>query len=134
MGAYASLANKSTFSETEFVRDLTGNYGSLRTYATLDAFWRPGFADEAEMRANLRWASVGRTQDLRDLRVTRTGDRWAVAWPVVKEASVPPQVIPVNYLRWDVIYRGAEDDWGTRRMSRLTSASWRCIRWTAPAK
>jgi hypothetical protein len=25
---------------------------------------------------------------------------------------VPPQVIPVNYLRWDVIYRGPGDDWG----------------------
>jgi hypothetical protein len=27
---------------------------------------------------------------------------------------VPPQVIPVNYLRWDVIYRGAGDDWGAQ--------------------
>ena len=25
---------------------------------------------------------------------------------------MPPQVIAVNYLRWDVIYRGAGDDWG----------------------
>ncbi len=27
---------------------------------------------------------------------------------------MPPQVIPVNYLRWDVIYRGAGDDWGAQ--------------------
>ncbi len=27
---------------------------------------------------------------------------------------MPPQVIPVNYLRWDVIYRGAQDDWGAQ--------------------
>ena len=27
---------------------------------------------------------------------------------------MPPQVIPVNYLRWDVIYRGPEDDWGAQ--------------------
>jgi hypothetical protein len=39
------------------------------------------------------------------------GDRWQVVWPINREAKVPPQVIPVNYLRWDVIYRGAEDDW-----------------------
>ena len=26
---------------------------------------------------------------------------------------MPPQVIPINYLRWDVIHRGAGDDWGT---------------------
>ena len=36
--AYASLANKSEFSETEFVRDLTGSYTSLHSYATLDGF------------------------------------------------------------------------------------------------
>ena len=56
----------------------------------------------------------GRSSDTRDLQVIRTGDRWAVAWPIVKEPRVPPQVIPVNYLRWDVIYRGAEDDWGAQ--------------------
>ena len=27
---------------------------------------------------------------------------------------MPPQVIPVNYLRWDVIYRGPGDDWGAQ--------------------
>jgi hypothetical protein len=32
----------------------------------------------------------------------------------VKEQHVPPQVIPVTYLRWDVIYRGPEDDWGAQ--------------------
>jgi hypothetical protein len=37
-----------------------------------------------------------------------------VSWPLVKEARVPPQVIAVNYLRWDVIYRGPEDDWGAQ--------------------
>jgi hypothetical protein len=46
--------------------------------------------------------------------VVRNGDRWQVEWPIVKEPVVPPQVIPVNYLRWDVIYRGAGDDWGAQ--------------------
>jgi hypothetical protein len=32
----------------------------------------------------------------------------------VKEPRVPPQVFAVNYLRWDVIYRGPEDDWGAQ--------------------
>ena len=116
--AYASLANKGEFSESEFVRDLAGNYGSLRTYAMLDGFdVTPLHASsqEAQFRANLRWSSVvGTFQDTRDLRVVRTGDRWQVAWPIVKETRVPPQVIPVNYLRWDVIYRGPEDDWGAQ--------------------
>jgi len=41
-------------------------------------------------------------------------DRWQVVWPMAKETRVPPQVIPVNYLRWDVIDRGPGEDWGTQ--------------------
>ena len=116
--AYSSLANKSEFTEIEFVRDLTGSYPSLRTYATLDSFdLRPlhASADEAQIQLKLRWSTVvGAFLDTRELRVVRTGDRWGVVWPIVKEPRVPPQVIPVTYLRWDVIYRGAEDDWGSQ--------------------
>jgi hypothetical protein len=116
--AYSSLANKSEFTELEFVRDLTGTYLSLRTYATLDSFdLRPlhASADEAQVQLKLRWSNVvGTFLDTRDLRVVRTGDHWGVLWPIVKEPRVPPQVIPVNYLRWDVIYRGPEDDWGSQ--------------------
>jgi hypothetical protein len=48
------------------------------------------------------------------LHVVKIGDTWQVEWPVVKQPTVPPQVIPVNYLRWDVIYRGPGDDWGAQ--------------------
>lgn len=116
--AYSSLANKSEFSETEFVRDLTGNYASLRTYATLDSSdLRPlhASADEAKIQLKLRWSTVvGTFSDTRTLQVVRSDDHWAVSWPIVKEPRVPPQVIPVNYLRWDVIYRGPADDWGAQ--------------------
>jgi hypothetical protein len=44
----------------------------------------------------------------------KSGDHWAVNWPIVAEPHVPPQVIPVNYLRWDVISSGLGDDWGTQ--------------------
>jgi len=116
--AYSNLANKSEFTESDFVRDLRGSYPSLRSHASLDSFdVRPlhASADDAQMRLNLRWSTVvGMFLDTRDLRVTKTGDRWGVVWPIVKEPRVPPQVISVNYLRWDVIYRGAEDDWGAQ--------------------
>jgi hypothetical protein len=116
--AYSSLANKNEFTEPEFVRDLTGNYPSLRTYATLDSSdLRPlhASADEAQIQLKLRWSTVvGTFLDTRTLQVIRTDDRWAVSWPIVKEPRVPPQVIPVNYLRWDVIYRGPADDWGAQ--------------------
>lgn len=116
--AYTSLANHSEFTEAEFIQDLTGGHGSLRTYAMLDGFdVRPlrASANEAQIHANLRWASVvGAFDDSRDLRVIRTGNQWQVAWPIVQQARVPPQVIPVNYLRWDVVYRGPGDDWGAQ--------------------
>jgi hypothetical protein len=116
--AYSTLANKNEFSEEDFVRDLNGSYSSLRTYAALDSFESRTLrasADEALVQLNLHWSTVvGTFVDKRDLRVVRTGDNWEVSWPVVKEPRVPPQVIAVNYLRWDVIYRGPEDDWGAQ--------------------
>jgi hypothetical protein len=116
--AYDSLANKAQFTEPEFVHDLTGYYPSLLTYTALDKFEvRPlhASANEAEVELKLHWATVvGSSAATRDLRVVKNGNRWEPEWPIVKEHPVPPQVIPVNYLRWDVIYRGAGDDWGAQ--------------------
>jgi hypothetical protein len=116
--AYSQLANKGEFTEPEFVRDLNGTYLSLRTYAILDDFdVRPlhATADDADVQLKLHWSTVvGTFTDTKQLHVIRNGSRWEAAWPLVKEPRVPPQVIPVNYLRWDVIYRGPEDDWGAQ--------------------
>jgi hypothetical protein len=116
--AYEGLADKNEFTEQDFVRDLTGTHPSLRSYATLDGFDLHPLhvsADEARFRVNFRWSTVvGTLHDVRDLRATRVGNQWHVAWPLVKEPKVPPQVIAVNYLRWDVVYRGPEDDWGAQ--------------------
>jgi hypothetical protein len=116
--AYEGLADKNEFTEQDFVRDVTGTHPSLRSYATLDGFDLHPLhvsADEARFRVNFRWSTVvGTLHDVRDLRATRVGNQWHVAWPLVKEPKVPPQVIAVNYLRWDVVYRGPEDDWGAQ--------------------
>ena len=116
--AYSSLSNKAELTEQQFAQDLTGYYPSLRTYATLQNYeLRPlhATANEAEFQLRLHWSTVvGTFTESRSLRVVKIGDRWEPEWPLVKEAKVPPQVIAVNYLRWDVIYRGAEDDWGTQ--------------------
>ncbi len=116
--AYLSLENKGEFSEQEFERDLTGSYPSLRTYAALDGFQvlpQHATADQAQVELRLRWSTVvGDFEDRRNLQVLRSGGRWQPVWPLVKEPRVPPQVITVNYLRWDVIYRGPGDDWGAQ--------------------
>ncbi len=116
--AYSTLANKGKFTEQDFVRDMTGSYPGLRTYASLDNFEvRPLHAsdNEAQVELRLHWSTVvGTFLDTRTLQVVKNGDHWAPVWPIVKEQHVPPQVIPVTYLRWDVIYRGPEDDWGAQ--------------------
>jgi hypothetical protein len=116
--AYASLANKAKFTEQDFLHDLTGYYPSLLTYSTLDRFEvRPlhASATEAEIELKMHWATVvGNSVSTRTLHVVKNGDRWEAEWPIIAKPTVPPQVIPVNYLRWDVIYRGSGDDWGAQ--------------------
>ncbi len=116
--AYSSLANKAEFTQDQFLHDLSGHSLSLRTYATLDGFEVQPLhqsADAAEVNMKLRWSTVvGTFVDTRDLHVVKTSGHWAVEWPIVQEQHVPPQVIAVNYLRWDVISSGSGDDWGAQ--------------------
>jgi len=116
--AYDSLANKAQFTEQQFQYDLTGYYPNLRTYATVDKVAvRPLRASEteAEVQLEIYWATVtGPVPNTRNLRVVRNGGVWQPEWPIEKRPDLPAQVIPVNYLRWDVIYRGAGDDWGAQ--------------------
>jgi hypothetical protein len=116
--AYDSFANRAEFTEPEFVQDLTGSQLSLRTFATVDSFDVQPLhesTDNAEMTLKITWSTVvGPFETSRDLHLVRNADRWAVNWPIQKMPHVPPQVIPVNYLRWDVIYRGPGDDFGAQ--------------------
>jgi hypothetical protein len=116
--AYSSLANKAEFTQDQFLHDLSGHALSLRTYATLDSFQVQPLhenSDTADVAMKLRWSTVvGTFVDTRNLHVVKTAGRWAVEWPIVQEQHVPPQVIAVNYLRWDVISSGSGDDWGAQ--------------------
>ncbi len=119
--AYNSLANKAEFTESDFDQDVTGFYTSLRTQATLesvDAQPLHQSDDQADMRVRFHWITVlGPYDDTRDIQVVRNGNRWQVDWPLVRRPSVPAQVIPVNYLRWDVIYSGSTDEWGSQNVA-----------------
>jgi len=127
--AYAQLANKSDIDKSALIRELNGSDGSLRTYSNLQSFsiWPlHATADQAVVRARLTWSSaVGQLNNVRDLNVEHVGNTWKVAWPKPNVPKVPPQVIPVNYLRWDVIGRSASDDWGVQNVDtpsvRITS-------------
>jgi hypothetical protein len=118
--AYARLANRSDVDRNAFTREFAGSYNSLLTYASLESFdvWGLHSGDqEASVRAKLHYSTaVGPLDDIRDMKVEKAGDTWKVFWPVSTGPKLPPQVIPVNYLRWDVIQRGASDDWGVQNV------------------
>jgi len=118
--AYESLANKTDFTQDQFQHDLTGYYPSLHRFATLDSFEVfPLHASEnnAEVRLELHWSTVvGPSLSNRELKVAKVADQWKVEWPLIKEPVVQPRVLSDDYLRWDVIYRGAGDDWGKQEV------------------
>jgi hypothetical protein len=118
--AYSDVAKTDRVDEQSFIRDWTGSNGSLRTFSTLESYdSRPlhATANDAQVRVHLRWTTpVGPVEEVRDLGVKREGDAWKVVWPKVESASVPAQVIPVNYLRWDVVNGGSDDEWGSRNV------------------
>ncbi len=127
--AYASLDPNSNTDLASFTRELAGSDGSLRTYSSLQsADVSPLHAgrDQALVRVRMVWSSaLGSLDDVRDLRVRRDGSVWRVAWPKEARSTVPPQVVPVNYLRWDVIGRNTSQTWGAQDVDspkvRITS-------------
>jgi hypothetical protein len=106
--------------EQLFIQSWIGSNGGLRSFSNLEGFdSRPLHATDssAEIRARLHWATpVGRVEDVRDFNIKRVGDKWKVVWDEAPPQTVPAQVIPVNYLRWDLVTGGAGDEWGSHNV------------------
>lgn len=118
--AYSRLANTADVDKRAFIRDFEGSDGSLLTYSNLESFdvWGLHATDQqATLRVKLRYSTaLGPIDDVRDLKAEREGNAWKLIWPTTKLPQLPPQVIPVNYLRWDVINRGAQEEWGVENV------------------
>ena len=127
--AFSALANSSGVDEQSFVQDWLGSHGSLRSLSNLEGFEsRPLHAtnDDAQLRARLHWTTpVGPIEDVRDFHLVREGDIWKAVWPKAQGLNTPAQVIPVTYLRWDLVTGGAADEWGSKNIDaphvRITS-------------
>ncbi len=106
--------------EQAFIQEWTGSNGGLRAFSSLESYEaRPLHAtdSEAQMRVRLHWTTpVGPLEDVRDFRLARSGDTWKVIWDEVPEPNVPAQVIPVNYLRWDLVTGSSGEEWGSRNV------------------
>jgi hypothetical protein len=119
--AFASTERTSdAINEQSFIQDWIGSSGGLRSFSALERFdTRPLHAtdSEAQMRVRLHWATpVGPVEDVRDLRLKHTGDTWRVVWDETPRPNVPAQIVPVNYLRWDLVTGNGSDEWGSHNV------------------
>jgi hypothetical protein len=127
--AFATLSRTSGIDQKNFVEDLNGSPGSLRSFSVLESFEpRPLHitSDSADIRLHLHWATpVGPIEDVRDLHLIKDGNIWQPVWPKQQFSTVPAQVVPVTYLRWDLVSGGSDDNWGARNVDsprvRITS-------------
>lgn len=111
------LADTSAVDPAQLARAVAGGDGSLRSLSSLESWEMAPLhetATDAKIRTTIHWSTpVGPIDETRDLQVTKSGDTWKVEWPPTQFAGTPAQVIPVNYLRWDLVTpTGAKDDWG----------------------
>ena len=118
--AYAALSKSSPVDQQSFTQEWTGANGGLRTFSSLEKFdVRPMHATDADadMRIRLHWTTpVGPVEEVRDFHLNHEGDGWKIVWHKMQTASVPAQVVPVTYLRWDLVSGGADDEWGSHNV------------------
>lgn len=118
--AFSAISNVNASDEPSFIQDWIGSNGSLRSFSNLEAFeTRPLHItnDEAQLRARLHWTTpIGPIEDVRDFHLQRDGDIWKTVWPQSQIPNMPAQVIPVTYLRWDLLAGGADDSWGSKNV------------------
>jgi hypothetical protein len=119
--AFAGIERTSdTLNEQAFIQEWVGSNGGLRTFSALERFeTRPLHAtdSDAQLRVRLHWTTpVGPVEDVRDFHMTHHGDSWKVIWDENPPPNVPAQIVPVNYLRWDLVSGNASDEWGSRNV------------------
>lgn len=119
--AFSNIERTSdTLNEQGFIQEWFGSNGGLRSFSNLERFdTRPLHAtsSDAQMRVRLHWSTpVGPVEDVRDFRLAHRGDTWKVIWDETPKPNVPAQIVPVNYLRWDLVTGTAGEEWGSHNV------------------
>jgi hypothetical protein len=129
-GAYSLISPSSNVDFSTMYHDIAGRDGSLKTLSHLQRSEARVIAhndNQTIIRASLDWATaVGTLHENRDLRLVSDNGNWQIVWPKRHEPNLPPQVIPVTYLRWDIIHSDSEgNEWGAQNAEsphvRITS-------------
>lgn len=105
--AYKYVSNQEDLAADTFSRDLAGADGNLKSLASLNDFQIHLLAKKdntAKVRVDLQWSTpVGAFYENRQFDVVQAKDNsWKVVWPVDRVPKLAPQVVPVNYQRWDM--------------------------------
>ena len=109
-----------TLNEQAFIQEWIGSNGGLRAFSSLERFdTRPLHvtSSDAQVRVRLHWSTpVGPVEDVRDFRLSHRGETWKVIWDETPKPNVPAQIVPVNYLRWDLVTGTAGEEWGSHNV------------------
>jgi hypothetical protein len=118
--AFGDVAQANGVDEQAMMQEWSGSNGSLRTFSSLEGFqlWPLHQAnDDAQIRARMRWSTpVGPVEEVRDFRMQREGNIWKVVFSKIETPGTPAQVVPVTYLRWDLVTGGESDAWGSHNL------------------
>ena len=114
--AHAQLAGAEDVSESLLAKNFGGSNGSLRAFSSLqnwDLHPLHQSDTEAQLRVTLHWSTpVGLVDDVHDVQVVHDANKWKISWPVQPFPEVATQVLPVNYLRWDLVSASSDKEWG----------------------
>ena len=115
---WLSASANGTAEQDLLSKELGGTDGSLRSFSSLSGWDLQPLREtgqDAQVRTTMHWSTpVGPIDELRDLKLLHEADGWKIVWATPNFPDVPPQVIPVNYLRWDLVSSSAQDEWGQR--------------------
>lgn len=119
--AYSALErSRDSANEEAFIQEWIGSNGGLRSFSNLESYEaRPLRATDSDawMRVRFHWATpVGPVEDVRDFHLGRRAEQWKVVWDQTPAPNVPAQIVPVNYLRWDLVSGTAGEEWGSRNL------------------